>query len=101
MTPFSLKEPNGPLQVAMATRGLSLLWPGGRKQAREGASDLEVRGARRGARGAPRSCGWGFLGPQTPPPVKCCVFPVAGGDVAAVPAGRRAACDFTPGWFIT
>ena len=28
MTPFSLKDQNGPLQVAMATRGLSLLWPG-------------------------------------------------------------------------
>lgn len=29
MTPLSLKDQDGPLQVAIATRGLSLLWLGG------------------------------------------------------------------------
>lgn len=47
------------------------------------------------ARGPPQAV------PQPPPHVKCCVFPVASGDEATVPAGRRAACDFTLGWFIT
>lgn len=82
MTPLSLKDQNGPLQVAMETRGLSLLWPG---------EVGEEAGLRRGLRpGGQGTRVWTEKGRRCPPPLPW-GREVPRSTVAGGPSGRTPA----------